>query len=87
MRTLTIYARVNNMEQYITKQMLHMYTMGFRCYILCCYNMTSLSTHLFHDSTVRVINSRVSGQCEYTLRIRIFTSSDNSHSDYGLNFN
>ena len=33
---------------------------------LCCNNMDSL-IHLFHNLTVHIIKSRVSGQCLYTI--------------------
>ena len=40
-----------------------MYTMD-ACSILGCNNSL---IHLFHNSTVRVMNERVSGQCAYTI--------------------
>ena len=36
-------------------------------WILCCNNMTLI--HLFHNATVRVMNSQVSGQCLYTIGV------------------
>ena len=50
--------------------MFDVYTMD-TCTILCCNNMTSL-IHLFHNSTVCVMNSRVSGKCVYTIHA-VFT--------------
>ena len=44
-------------------RLIYVYTMD-TCSILCCNNSL---IHLFHNSTVRVTNSRVSGQCLYTI--------------------
>ena len=59
-----------------------MYTMD-TCSILCCKFVVMLHDSLIHlfdfqYSTVGVMNSRVSGQCLYTLPIRYVLSTKNT---------
>ena len=46
---------------------LHALPMHYKIGITCVYNGHVFYTHLFHNSTVRVMNSLVSGQCLYTI--------------------
>ena len=66
MRTLIRYSRINYMDQCITIYVLHVYTKDM-CSILVVITWQSNSP--ISQLTVRAMNSRVCGQCLYTLYI------------------